>query len=633
MIDLKQASQSRLPSCTLLVWDSDASLPVGAWVNVLWKSYSCKQSEISIPKIIEEEADALKKRVLTWIYELGETRLNNKRIVDHLELADGFSYWWMMSLAEKMSHAPFSRFYDVVRLFVLENVIQCNNAHLVIFVSPDRALASIIKKLCKQIDVKFKFRGLKRPHKNISLLRYVYTFLPYPLQAAISLVKHIWQRRSLRSRVVEPTIGSVTFFDYLFWLDKTALETGKFSSQYWTRLVTHLNKKKLAVNWFHHYIPHLDVPTSKKANELIVKFNESSEGLQYHSCVDGAFSISLLYPILRDYLKLLTRGLKLRRINHYFEPKGSRLDLWPLFKRDWRKALRGSVAMENCIIINLLETSIKLLPYQKLGIYLQENQPWEVALIHIWRKYGHGKLVAVPHSTIRFWDLRYFYDDRSYWDDSKNKLLKPDIVAVNSAVVLTYYKDSGYDTNQLVLVEALRYLYMLEDRSQLKVQKNLDSSKRVLICGDSLPEMNQKILLCLKSALEDSTLNVNFLIKPHSSDMETFSLLSLQTTETPLRDLFLDCDIVVTSNLTSAAMEAYSLGLPVIQFLDGATFNMSPLRGLEKVIYVTNPEEFINALRDTQKNEQRTITPYFCLDETLPRWQGLLDITLGAIDD
>ena len=110
---------------TLLVWDTEGAPPVGGWTTVLWSSFGVRgdPEAISIPKLVEEQADTLKARYLAWIYDLGETRLSGKRLVDHLELRPGFSYWWLTLLGEKIygeSPGP----YDAVRFFALEDLTQ-----------------------------------------------------------------------------------------------------------------------------------------------------------------------------------------------------------------------------------------------------------------------------------------------------------------------------------------------------------------------------------------------------------------------------------------------------------------------------------------------------------------------------
>ena len=83
------------------------------------------------------------------------------------------------------------------------------------------------------------------------------------------------------------------------------------------------------------------------------------------------------------------------------------------------------------------------IPKQKKGLYLLENQNWERALVHAWRRHGHGQLIGVVTTPIRYWDLRYF-DNLSNSDElsnsTKSKLkLRPDFIALNGPSSLKFY--------------------------------------------------------------------------------------------------------------------------------------------------------------------------------------------------
>ena len=62
---------------TLLIWDSEQELPDSDKYKVLWQSYTVSDAskEISIPKLIEDNADELKAKYLALIYDLGETKV------------------------------------------------------------------------------------------------------------------------------------------------------------------------------------------------------------------------------------------------------------------------------------------------------------------------------------------------------------------------------------------------------------------------------------------------------------------------------------------------------------------------------------------------------------------------------
>jgi len=85
-------------------------------------------------------------------------------------------------------------------------------------------------------------------------------------------------------------------------------------------------------------------------------------------------------------------------------------------------------------------------------------------------------------------------------------------------------------------------------------------------------------------------------------------------------------DIVYSSAVTSAAVDAYCTGKPVITILDGKSLNMSPLRGVSGVHFVSNAKELAIAINGAEMSELEQREDYFYLDPELPRWRSLLGI-------
>lgn len=620
---------------TLLVWDAGGTPPTGSWTTILWSRFweAKDPGVISIPTLVEEQANTLKMRYLAWIYELGQIRIDDKRLTDFLELRQGFSYWWMTLLVEK-SYGKSTRLYDASRLFALENLTHALHSHQITLVSSDQILATTFKIWCRNADMDFEWRRPEQSDSKIPLKRHIFRLLPYMAQSAVWLLRYTWQRWPLRHKRKSSDASpetEITFVDNLVHLDRSALTTGCFASNYWTGLIGVLAQTKTKINWLHLYVQHEAVPTTKQARNLIAQFNHNGAESEFHASLDGVLSFSLVSAVLRDYARLTRRSWRLNRVRHLFRPAGSNLDFWPLLKRDWLDSMRGPTAMWNCLALNLFEKTLSQLPCQKLGIYLQENQGWEMAFIYAWKVAGHGRLIGVPHTTVRYWDLRYFYDPRSYLRRAKNDLPMPDQVALNGPMALKAYRDGGYLEDQIIEVEALRYSYLTARDSAKTKNMDLSSALRILVCGDILPAVNQQMMQWLELAASALPANTRYTIKPHPActiKAGDFPSLTLHMTNAPLVELLADCDVAYTSNITSAAVDAYCSAIPVVQVLDGNTFNMSPLRGLKGVVYVTNPKELAAALRNTKQHECILAEPYFCLDNGLPRWRKLFGMTL-----
>lgn len=616
---------------TLLVWDAEGSPPVGDWTTVLWSSFgkASDPSVISIPTLVEEQADALRARYLAWIYELGETRINGKRLVDHLELRPGFSYWWMTSMAQKFNASGTSQIDNAIKAFALESLVLELKPKSIVLVSNNKKIALTLQNFCQNLRLSFKWNFAKQPEEPKPIARLIYNSLPSPICALIYFLWYLLRSLPLSRKKQLPPLsfnGEITFIDVLVHLGRKAFTTGTFISNYWTSLVDKLSRSNIKTNWLHNYFYQESIPTFVQAQRLIECFNKCYGGIQAHGLIETNLSLSVFIKVLKDYFRISRVSFSLPAFSHHFRAADSNLDLWPLFKNEWIDSMRGQDAMKNCLRISLYEKTFSGIPYQKLGVYIQENQPWEIALIYAWKAAGHGKLIGTPHTNVRFWDLRYFYDARSYERTGKNVLPIPDMVAVNGPVAKKAYLEGGYPEPKVTEVEALRFLHLLNHTSANTLVKSPSKALKVLVCGDFLSATNYKILSWLSIAAQSLPPDTSYVFKPHPAypvNLSDFRSLPLIMTDAPLTELFAECDVIFTSNSTAVAVDAYCSGIPVVQVLDGNTFNMSPLRGLKDMVYVTNPMELVEALLKAQHREPVVPEPYFYLDEDLPRWQEM----------
>lgn len=615
-----------------LVWDNDADPPKGEWIPILWRGYGQggDAEEYSIPRLVEEQADTLRARFLAWIYDLGETQFAGRRFLDCLALRPGLSYWWMTLLAEK-NYCKSRWLSEAVKLLALEELIAGNPAGKIILASADKNLAAAFRSWSRNASLCFEWWRLKPVSSSESLRSKLYRWLPLPLQALLALRRYVRLRGPFRqsgSGVLATSTAEITFCSYLFNLDNVSAQTGRFRSYYWADLHEMLEQEAIAVNWLHHFIDHESIPTAQTAQALLARFNQHSGGKQFHSMLDNALSYSLIWRVLGDFCRIVGMGLRWRKVRRYCKPAGSKVDFWPLVKNDFFESMFGSTAIWNCLFLNLFEKILEILPRQRLGFYLQEGMGWEIAFIHAWKKAGHGKLVGVPHATIRYWDLRYFFEPRTYQRCGDNDLPLPDVVALNGPAAQRAFEGGGYPVIRMVEVEALRYLY-LHGRPVARVEKSKKAeSFRILVLGDISSAITRKQMKWLEKAGSALPANSRFVVKPHPAcpiSGDDYPRLKLQITAQPLGELLVDCDVAYTSYMTSAAVDAYCFGVPVVSVLDGDAFNISPLRGYAGVAYVTAPDELSSALLCAwQGKDEAARKAYFCLDKQLSRWRSLL---------
>ena len=112
----------------LLIWDSEKFPEVTTGKVVLWRSFSDGQfaNIVSAPSLVERDAVTLKQRFLSWLYTLGEAKIQDRKVIDHLELRPGLSYWWILLSAEKCNYSKSPQICDIFRLMALENWLMEN---------------------------------------------------------------------------------------------------------------------------------------------------------------------------------------------------------------------------------------------------------------------------------------------------------------------------------------------------------------------------------------------------------------------------------------------------------------------------------------------------------------------------
>ena len=138
---------------TLLVWDSDGVPEAGFWRTALWRSFECGHERsdrcISIPRLVEDTADQLRSQYLAWVFALGEARVRQKSVLEHLLIRPQLSFWWLGSPAQKFSISATSLVPDAIKMLALEKLILADGAKSVLLVSDKVRLAECLGEYCR----------------------------------------------------------------------------------------------------------------------------------------------------------------------------------------------------------------------------------------------------------------------------------------------------------------------------------------------------------------------------------------------------------------------------------------------------------------------------------------------------
>ncbi len=623
---------------SILVWGGAEGVACPAGDVLCWQTYTEEGSASSIPKYLERHSDRLREKYLRFIHDLGQSYIFGFRVVDHLDQGDGFSFWWMNQLAEK---SPFKspQIYDCLRLMALEEILRETRPLELTATGVAEDVAQAIGELCDVLQINFVLHAKGRLRKRRWSFRRLYLALPFEIQSLISL-RHLvakWPLRNAKPRTWISGDRVVTLFSYFFNLELKACAEGKFYSRQWEKLPEFIQGEGWRVNWIHHFLRTPGNPNVRQGADWLSRFNQEMDDGNRHAFIEAYLSVPLIFRAIKAWLRLNLVYWRLRSIRQFFRPQGSALSLWPLLKNDWKTSLKGPVALQNCLWTQFFDAALKDMPHQKVGLYLWENQGWESALIHAWRRHGHGKIIGIPHATTAYWHLNNFDDKRSLLLDQTGAKPLPDYLALNGPMAWKAFSGSEYPIDHLVEVEATRFQYLLAvDRQAKSVEKRLpivltserNLPKKLLILGDFSVGQTLKMLRCVKLAVDLIITGVSLTLKPHPAckiSKDDCQDLALEMTFSPLAKIIHEYDLAFASNTTSAALDALLAGLPVVVFLDGEDFNHSPLRGISGVRFIGQAEDLASALvSDEPMLDRPAPSEFFWLDQNFSRWHRLL---------
>lgn len=608
----------------VLIWDSEFPAPSNYQVVILWRQFADSGQEvscISLPEYIELHADRLHDRFLGFVHDLGNTQIKGKSVQDHLAVTPSMSYWWMTLFASTRWNDS-SRTTDAIKLLALEEILNSRSWVELELASEDRSIQHPIQRLCIANGKSFSSDPvLKQKSKRSGVIRK----FSLVVSAHLVLIRQILWLVSVRP--LRPTTESsqIMIFDYLMRFDVDQSRDGNFVSQYWNLLIEKFLQKRLSATWVHQFIESSATPSAKSAQQLLSRINKKKETTHY--LFESRLSLRIVIQTLKTYWRLVLSVPNSAAMSRAFVPSDSKLDLWPLFAHEWDQSLLGTTAMRHCILISTIQSSLATIPHCPLGMYLMENQPWEIALIDAWKANGHGQLIGVVNAPIRFWDLRHFVDRRSISKDGANRIRfrpTPDRIAVNSLISRTLLEKSGVSPEKIVDVEALMYQYL--DRS---VESDEQRADDLLILGDFFTLPTNRLLNIVQESLLKMPTIGKVWFKPHPFDSGPWPInesLGIVITNDLLPDIFKKCSIVIAASSSTSSLEAYCANKNVISILDPAIMNYSPLRNLSDAVFVSNSSELSLELSKSHQRNTNRIDSLLHLNSDLKLWTVLLGL-------
>ena len=611
----------------------DVEAPADGVPRLYWTGYADRPDGKSISGHLERHAERFRSTYLAFVHELGTSEYRGRPLYESLQTRDGFSFWWMNWIHEK---APLKSrgLFSALCFLALEDLLRTTGANRVTLHSTDPALREATASLCAANGIHFAAEGHVRRKREWTARR-VYESLPYWLQAVVSL-RHLparWEFRRARRHAWFAGKNALFVCSYFYNLDSESARRGVFHSHQWEAIPAWWHGRGGRINWLHHYVPE-DGRDVTEALALAERFNADAERQGRHAFVDSYLSIWTVLRAIRWWVWTMWHAPNERSMAQRCHTPGSSASLWPFLRHDWRTSIFGAAAMSNALWYVMFDAALGELPRQQRGVYLFEGQGWEAALVHAWRKHGHGELIAVPHSTMPFWYMNLYDDARCLAPVPGGKPC-PHRWALNGPMAWRALASLGYPSERLAEAEALRFMYLEHAVAPLdRAVASGRTPRKLLVLGDSTPAKMHQMMQCVAAALAVVDDAVEVTVKCHPAlRLESTDLPGLRCdfADGPIGDLLPRFDVALSSNTTSAGLDALLVGLPVIVFLDIAGINQSPLRGFEDATFVSSADE-LGAALIAPRRAHKPVRPadIFFLDSRLPRWARLLAVERDA---
>jgi surface carbohydrate biosynthesis protein (TIGR04326 family) len=617
----------------MLLWQGPPEqAPQGEGV-VLWEGAAPDRGALSLTEYLDRHGEEIRRRYLAWAHDLGRTQILGRALCERFMCGRAGSLWALSLFVEQSIWNQHS-LEKILKVLAFERLLAASAPAAVRFAGYDRDLGRVLRALCRQRNLDFTSSDLSRPRgRQRTRLRRA---LPHLVRGIAAQAYFLLTRLSLPrpaaadGAAARRVLLCAPFFNH----NAERHDAREFTSRYWTALPRLLIESGWHVHWLHVFYPHDKIPNGRAAAQVLRRVQRDSAWSGSHSFVEAYLPLSAFARIAAHWcgcvLESLLVGAQLKS-RFARTPQES---FWPLLRRDFASAFRGVDCVMALVYAESFGRALQRLPREDEGLYLMENQGWERALARAWSAHGHGRLAGMAHSTIRFWDLRYHCDPRRYEPSCRRLLPGPGVVIVNGRAARRSYLATSGIREKVVECEALRYLHLTRG-----APRKLDRQEvlRLLVLGDFLRESTDRMLCLVAGAREAAAQPLQVWVKPHPNcpvDGEQYPGLQLHVVNDAVPQVVPAVHLVLASNTTSAAVDAYIGGGRILVYDDQRGVNLSPLRGLQGVTFVHSAADLAQAIDGLSSGgagePQQKAEEFFNIDPRLTLWRQHFELRQAA---
>lgn len=573
-------------------------------LKVDWNDRKTNSDIISILNFIEDNEVKIRESYFQLIQSISKKKINGKSLSSYYKYNLDYNLWNMSNVYESSFYKS-PQITNIIKFLALEMIISKKNPKKIILLELPVELNEIIRAYCSKSKIYFELKKQKKRTFNFRLTK-TFIFFKGLLFYFRKLFTNLLSFNSKADYFLETNNSFI--ISYLTHIDKEKISKKYYGTGLWGNLPELIKKFNIKINWLH-------IPVDfKNSDHLFVKLNiKRSNNSVRHNFIFSFLDIKSWLEILKDYFLYVYKGSKINT-KDFFNYKNL-TNLFPLFEIDFVSSTGGAVLIENLIFIKSFDNLFSSIPNQKIGFYLQENQGWEHALNNAWRRYNHGKLISVQHTTVSFWDLRY--DNKFRYQDCNHS---PYMFIVNSELAKYHFKNLNYDENQVYLFEALRYLGLKHKDS------GMNNKDKILILGDIMKQTTLDMLEIIYKTIKDTgNKSIKFKSHPAQPIKINANRQDIETIDEPLSEILLNFNTVICPASSGAAVESFYGNLNTIVFVSRGELNTSPLKDFKDVNFFSNSKELKSAMdKRNERNERNKRNEIFLIDKKTPRWNKFL---------
>ncbi len=598
---------------SLTVWALPGLPPRSLDSAVLWEAFlpdDAPPDWVSLPEYVHREKDGLRTRYQSWLSGISSRPWDGVTVEEFMSIRSNLSYWWM-TLPTDNSLAADSPAYRVLRLFALSSIAEEMAFDHVEVMTDRQEVAEAVAVWADSTGkpCKVNFNDPRTGHSDrrrrsrapiLAALRVFWNHLLISMQPS---------RKAGRAATKE----GIVFIDYLAHLQKPGLD-GAFRSNYWGPLVELLEDWPEPVNWLHISATYA---TPKGIRSDVDKCEAFNADHPAHILLHSYLRLKAVFRASRDYVRIRRFGIVLRQQREVFVEAETGLNPFPLLHDLVKDQYFGRTAALNAFWISLWESALHALPMQRLGVYLFENQPWELAFLSAWQRSNFGRALAVAHSSMRFWDLRYFPGENlSNFCDRPT----PNSVVLNGPLMQAAAVSGGYPESLLSVAEALRL--------QVDVDSRTEAVADVLVLGEHALDQDQDVIEIAKHFADSLGPATHVIYRPHpTAEVDPRSLppkWSLSQ-HASVHAAVAASRIALCGPTTTAALDARLVGKRVVVIGLADTLMSGPAIGLPNVYLATTKAEATSLAQNILTKSVEDLDPEpVCTEPQIPRWQMLL---------